>query len=434
MENVQETQGPFSIPTDAIRDGLVILDEEQILSANAAFLQFFHMSCTDLRGTEIRQWLPEDCHQVIQDASFFREKKSFRTVLTQMDGHRLNLELRGDYCQLNNHQRALLILRDISDFVETEATLFQQNQLFESIIRTISDPVLIIGLGYRVLFCNEAFCNLFQYPPDTLLGKPVSHIYADEVSFGLVSNHWAQLEGTPAKKPLLVDLRTRFGKVIRVEAMDALIQSPDGDIQGYVSIFRSVAEETQPLIEADSAYHQTAGPSLVPTAVPSETKGEEEPIPARMELAIQGENERVDLNDLLLDFQSSLRAFLQKQARLVLQPEMELPLVSGQRSQLADVVMALCLTIRNDMPHEGVICIRTHNQNNPNEKGNKKVLMVIEDATPGRHSPLTKGPDPRETKQGLEQTFAILEKSRARVRTFWREQRLCAYHISFPGL
>ncbi|MGZ8937989.1 MAG: PAS domain S-box protein [Limisphaerales bacterium] len=96
----------------------------------------------------------------------------------------------------NKVDGAVLVLTDITDLKESQQAVTAERDFAESILRTSTDPFLVLDAALRVDRANEAFYNAFRVLPAEVVGRTI---------FELDHGHW----NVPKLRELLNDILPR---------------------------------------------------------------------------------------------------------------------------------------------------------------------------------------------------------------------------------
>jgi PAS domain S-box-containing protein len=124
---------------------------------------------------------------------------------------------------------------DITERLRAEEALQESEERFRAILRQATAGILRKDAYGRLLFVNQAFCNMLGYTESELLGKTVWDVmHPDDIEENRRSYERLMLEGTPFK------LERRFlrqdGSVIWVDASVSPIMDAAGKPQSAVAV------------------------------------------------------------------------------------------------------------------------------------------------------------------------------------------------------
>jgi len=124
---------------------------------------------------------------------------------------------------------------DITERLKAEESLRESEERFRAILRQATAGIVRKDAEGRLLFVNEAFCNMLGYPEPDLTGKAIwEFMHPDDVAENKHSYERLMLEGIPFK--LERRLLRQDGSVIWVDASVSPILDASGKPQSAVAV------------------------------------------------------------------------------------------------------------------------------------------------------------------------------------------------------
>ncbi len=158
---------------DALEDPIVIVDQHGIIMrCNHAFAQRLRQDFKDLLGQPLSSVL-------------FDPQKSI-PLWQRLEGEYNFLRMPGTYIirrsafQLDEEQRTIFILHDITQRKEVENELLYQKIYFESLFRHNPAAIVVLDAQQRVLTINPAFTALFEYEEEEVHGKNLDELITSQ--------------------------------------------------------------------------------------------------------------------------------------------------------------------------------------------------------------------------------------------------------------
>ncbi len=125
---------------------------------------------------------------------------------------------------------------------QATSPLKDRNFLFKTILDSISDAVLVVGLDRRIVFANPASCVFFGYSMEELHGQTTEMIYPDRESYEKAAEEpcASLLQG----KRLLMEFafKRRDGGVFEAETLGAVLRDLRGAPVGFLAMIRDITE------------------------------------------------------------------------------------------------------------------------------------------------------------------------------------------------
>jgi diguanylate cyclase (GGDEF)-like protein/PAS domain S-box-containing protein len=111
----------------------------------------------------------------------------------------------------------------LEDLEQRGARLLDREQLFQRLVETVHDAVLVHG--WNILFANSRFLALLNLSAAEVVGKPLTEFVAPEYVDLVDNNLRRRLQGEPAATRYEVELVGAQGQVTRVELSSTVIDS-----------------------------------------------------------------------------------------------------------------------------------------------------------------------------------------------------------------
>lgn len=125
--------------------------------------------------------------------------------------------------------------------MQNEEQAKRERLLFENIVRSVPDALILANLDRQITFCNEGFENIFGYSAQELVGRSTSILYKDPeehlrqsaLRFNATSE--ARFDATE------VEFQHRDGQCFVGELRGVLLRGADGEPQGYLETIRDLS-------------------------------------------------------------------------------------------------------------------------------------------------------------------------------------------------
>ncbi|WP_339279172.1 ATP-binding protein [Paenibacillus sp. FSL W8-1187] len=114
----------------------------------------------------------------------------------------------------------------------------------ESIIQNTADSIVIIGLDFRLLKVNRAFCQMFGYTEEEALCKDIRELVHPQHSV-YEEAELARLVSGELLPPAEEEWRHRCGTYIRVSCSLNALRDAQGEAWGFVSVVRDISSRSQ---------------------------------------------------------------------------------------------------------------------------------------------------------------------------------------------
>ncbi|MFD8822288.1 PAS domain-containing protein [Streptomyces sp. NPDC059605] len=180
----------LAVVFDALPDGLVIVNSNgTVVDANAVALGMFETPGTALVGRGLLDILPGFESRLLpgsmllpEDADAWGRTKPARTTARRPDGHEFLAEITNVYLDTGTGHRdpyrahtgeelLMLVLRDLTGTLDTEAELTRSQQQTEMILRAVTEGVVGTDVHGRIVLVNPAAAQILGYRASRLGGR-----------------------------------------------------------------------------------------------------------------------------------------------------------------------------------------------------------------------------------------------------------------------
>jgi PAS domain S-box-containing protein len=225
--------------------GVYVVDKDfRYLVAEGPVTEAFGLSRKMLEGHTVMEVFPDEGGARMEERlqrNFAGETISFETK------HNGRVYWTRQAPLLDSIGHAIILTLDITERKQAEEALRESEERFRAILRQATAGIVRKDPDGRLIFVNEAFCNMLGYVESDVLGKTVWDLmHPDDVEENRRSYHRLMLEGIPFK--LERRLLRSDGSVIWVDASVSPIMDPGGKPQSAVTVevditARKLAEE-----------------------------------------------------------------------------------------------------------------------------------------------------------------------------------------------
>ncbi len=270
LNDLQQTHEQLSEQSAAIQsileisiDAIILIDEQGLMrEVNPAAESLFGYARDELIGQNVSKLMPP--HWSAQHDGYIKRYLdtgkaqiigTVREVTCQTrDGRQFPADLSISEAVITGKRWFTGSLRDISARRATEDALTGQKKLFEGLFRSIPQALVVADPQRRIRLVNPAFCQLFGYSEDEVLGKSAQLLYRHEADFLQQGERRADADSRDGPDGHIVDYRTRDGRFFPGETIITRIDDSQGE-QGFIGVIRDVSkrlQEQQRLLESEN--------------------------------------------------------------------------------------------------------------------------------------------------------------------------------------
>jgi two-component system cell cycle sensor histidine kinase/response regulator CckA len=382
---------------DTAMDGIISLNNDQeIILFNRAAEIIFGWSAEQVMGRPIDILIPERfvpghrsyVEQFGQGLHQNRRMGLQRTVLAlHADGHEFPIESSISQMKIDQGHIYTVILRDATEAVRRRHQVEEQSQM----LNQVSDAVSIVDAAGLITFWNRGAENLFGWTADEAIGKNEEDLLfcgVGKIPARVI--HETHENGTWSGE---ITKTTRGGISLVVDHRRTILKDESGHVKGYLCIdidlthrkkqdrqsLRSQRLESigtlaggvahdlnnvlTPIMMGAKLLASNRSPenrqSLLDTLVASAQRGAGL---IRQLLAfaggIQGERQSIVIKQLVNETRGLLEHTLPKSIRIETRVSDRCPLVMGDPTELAQILMNLCINARDAMVNGGDMVIQ----------------------------------------------------------------------------
>ncbi|TFH07638.1 MAG: PAS domain S-box protein [Candidatus Thorarchaeota archaeon] len=228
--------------------GITIVDiEDHILEANEKFLELIGHSLDELRQMKISEFThPEDAEK---DAVFFGEIQDGKRNSYQMEKRYIrkdgvtiwgNLTVSVVRNQVGDIDIIVGIVEDITDRKNTEDALLTSAQRYRELIENLPGSVGISDLNEQLVMVNPAFCELFGYGEDELIGLKVLDIINPKEYDRMLSETEKRRKGDASIYEVQIIRKDGSFRDTKVSAVPQ--RNDEGHIIGTIALLTDISE------------------------------------------------------------------------------------------------------------------------------------------------------------------------------------------------
>ena len=418
---------------DTAMDGIISIDKQQnIVLFNTAAEEIFGWQAHQVMGRPISVLIPKrfepQHHQYVDQFGRGvipkRRMGIQRTVMAlRASGEEFPIEASISHTRIDGETIYTVILRDVTEAVRYRQQIEQQSQMLDQ----VSDAVSVVDPTGRITYWNQGAQRLFGWSANESIGQNVFELLYREDSKVQVeilremraSRSWS---GEVTKK-------TRSGKSITVDHRQTILRNESGNAIGFICIdidltkrkkMERLSNRSQrlesigtlaggiahdlnnvltpilmgaKLLAANRVTSNRQG--LLDTMVASAQRGAGL-IQQLLSFAggIQGERHPVRIEQLINETRGLLEHTLPKSIQIETTISSDCPSVIGDATELAQILMNLCINARDAMPDGGTLRIEADStrlngnsvQLHPDAVGGLYLLIKVSDTGCGMTS------------------------------------------------
>ncbi len=202
-------------------------NQKEILGRNCRFLQGPNTNQETVK--EIRKSIDNEEVVSVDILNYRRDESQFWNRLT--------------IAPVKNDDSELINFIGFQEDITQKKHRQQELERYERIIEASGDPVYTLDEDGEYIFINERFCDISGYSKNEVLGSYPSFLYREE-DIEKSEDKIKELLRDDSKDTGIVELelRTKDGDAIPVQAHIALLPFDDGEFQGTTGVIRDISD------------------------------------------------------------------------------------------------------------------------------------------------------------------------------------------------
>jgi two-component system cell cycle sensor histidine kinase/response regulator CckA len=239
---LRESEERYKGLIDSAFDGVVILQDRIIVSANRAYADMFGYSVEDLIGRDVLKLAPTDTGE-FAESQIMRSESPYETVGLKKDGTLINIEISGKTCLFEDQPARLTAVRDTTERKRSEQELRKSEERYRVLVENAHDIIYEHDLEGNYTSSNKAGEHITGYNLEETLKLNI----ADTVAPEHLSTARQMLRRKLAGQSITayeLEIIAKNGRRIPVEVNTSLVLL-DGIPIGVQGIARDVTERKQ---------------------------------------------------------------------------------------------------------------------------------------------------------------------------------------------
>lgn len=249
----------FRTVVEAALDGIFVETGGRYVFANSGLHRMLGLdgSSSVLGRDVIEDVAPRMRREVVERMErMHRDGKPLDLVtgaICRSDGTEIPVEVTAVPIEYQGSRGALVIARDVSMRVASEAARHRQQELLQAVLRSASDAIFMKDLACRYLLINESGARVLGHPVEHILGRRNDELLAPTVAATLeASDHQVLQSGQRCEfdVPLMVNGQRRHFFVTKEP-----IRDKSGNLMGLLGVGRDMTRQ----VEAEDSLRRLSG-------------------------------------------------------------------------------------------------------------------------------------------------------------------------------
>ncbi len=169
----------------ASNNGLLIADNEdgRIIEVNPAACTMYGYTYEEMIGLQGTDLFDPDSHPQVEKITSKLSLGGFvhaQLVARRKDGTTFHTDRQATTFTYKGKLHRLAIVRDVTERVQAEEQLHEKEEQYRSVFEATDDGLNILDLDGFIVEVNPAFCNMFGYPYEEIIGLHTSALTVPE--------------------------------------------------------------------------------------------------------------------------------------------------------------------------------------------------------------------------------------------------------------
>ncbi len=260
QKSLEESEEKYRDLVENANDLICTLDSTgKITTTNKQAASFFHYPKNEILKMNLKQFIFPDVRKNI--STFIQETieqgtvSGFKTKLIDKEGKEIIVEINASLIKQNGKISGIrTIMRDITQREKMEAEIKKSKRYLEKLFASIQDAIFCLKPDTTIDSCNEAAEKIFNYSKQTMLGKKLTTLFADDSNiFSLIKKilNPKIIKKTYAQE---VMMKKKDGKKFPAELQISSMKNGNNDYTEILATIKDISERKQlqlQLIQAD---------------------------------------------------------------------------------------------------------------------------------------------------------------------------------------
>ncbi|MEL0635678.1 PAS domain S-box protein [Marinomonas sp. TI.3.20] len=142
-------------------------------------------------------------------------------------------------------QGAVITFQDRTKQFEIEQEVLEQKKLFESLFVDAPSAIALVNNLRKVVMVNPAFCALFGYSAEEVVGQDTAMLYADQGDYARIGAECYAENSTNRQPVNRIAYRDKSGRIFYCETAGSMIKGKDGNVEGYIGHMTDITSRLQ---------------------------------------------------------------------------------------------------------------------------------------------------------------------------------------------
>ncbi|KCZ71993.1 PAS domain S-box [Candidatus Methanoperedens nitroreducens] len=395
-EMLQQSEEKYRTLIDNIQDGVFIIQDAEIQFVNEAFARMAGYAVEEVIGKHFRELVAPEYMGMVADRYYRRQAgedipREYEFRILHRDGKaRIIVNMNVGLISYRGRVASMGTVKDITERKNMEEKIKDQAALLDK----AQDAIIVWDLEHRIIYWNKSAVRLYGWTEEEAIGKNANELLYKEEPHILIEARKRVIEGGEWIGEL--EQVTKNGKKIIVESRWTLVHDSDGRPKSILIVNTDITEKKK--IEAQffraqrmesigtlaSGIAHDLNNVLVPIMLTSQILREKFTDEQSQRLfniietntqrgadlikqvlsfarGVEGEHMTLQVTHLIYEIKKIAKETFPRSIETRTDVAKDLWTISGDATQLHQILMNLCVNARDAMPDGGVLSISAEN-------------------------------------------------------------------------
>ena len=131
-------------------------------------------------------------------------------------------------------QGVVVTFQDRTEQLNVEREMLEQKKLFESLFVDAPSAIALVNKHRKVVMVNPAFCALFGYAAEEIVGQNTAVLYANQDEYARIGEAYYGANRINAYPLQRVAYKSKQGRVFYCENASSVVEGEEGEVEGYI--------------------------------------------------------------------------------------------------------------------------------------------------------------------------------------------------------
>ena len=241
---LRESEERFRAFFEATFESIFLTHKGVCIDQNLAAERMFGYSTEEVLGKLGTEAISPEYRDLVLNNILSGYAEPYEAVALRKDGTTFPSEIQGRMFNHQGRQIRVTAIRDISKRKAAEEALRESEERHRILVETVPSGIGEIDPFGTITFANEAYCSLYGYSMEEMIGKSILDLQASEATAKQLGDYLAFVKRErPPRAPWFSEERARDGKRINVQVDWNYKLDDEGGVVGFIFVISDITEQ-----------------------------------------------------------------------------------------------------------------------------------------------------------------------------------------------